>query len=91
MPTRYAAGVLTSRSSLECHLYMELHPCECGETRGPQRHKLVSGDEGLVAAYEDACPRCGRMRRFDFLLDPELVPADWFGGANVSSIVDAGQ
>src|SRR5262249_52377583 len=72
-------------------LYMELHPCRCGETRGPQRHALVSRGDDLVAAYEDACARCGRTRRFDFVLDPELVPADQFGGSRPSTIVDAGQ
>ena len=70
---------------------MELHPCACGESRGPREHRLVSGDDGLVAIYEGPCPRCGTARTFEFALDPEIVRADKFGGARPSTIIDPGQ
>lgn len=82
---------MISRSSHECHLYIELHPCECGDRRFPNAHKLVSVDDGLLAVYEGACTGCGVSRRFEFLLDPELPPGDKFGGSRPSSIIDAGQ
>jgi hypothetical protein len=83
--------MLISRSSPECHLYIELHPCTCGERRGPTKHKLVSSDEGLVAVYEGPCPKCGTPRRFDFLLDPEIPPGTKLGGDKPSRIIDAGE
>lgn len=83
--------MLVARSSLECHLFIELHPCECGEARLETTHRLESWDVGLVAIYEGTCPRCRRARQFEFELDPELVPANKFGGSAPSMIVDAGQ
>jgi hypothetical protein len=84
-------AVLISRSSSECHLFIELTPCACGETKLESRHRLVSLETGLGAVYEGSCPRCGTPRRFEFLLDPELPPGDKFGGTKPSSIIDAGQ
>jgi hypothetical protein len=82
---------LIARSSPECHLYMELHPCACGEVRGPTQHRMVSRDAGLAALYEGPCPSCGTPRTFEFLLDPEIPPGMKFGGAKPSQIIDAGQ
>lgn len=87
----YARRVLIARSSPECHLYIELHPCACGEAKLDVRHRLVSFDAGLGAVYEAPCSRCGVQRQFEFLLDPEIPPGDKFGGANASTIIDAGQ
>jgi hypothetical protein len=83
--------VLIARSSPECHLYIELSPCACGETKLDAKHHLVSFDAGLGAVYDGRCPRCGTERRFEFLLDPEMPPGDKFGGAKASGIVDPGQ
>lgn len=83
--------MLVARSSPECHLYIELHPCACGEARLEPEHHLESGDDALVAVYEGTCPRCGTARRFDLVLDPEIPPGDKFGGAKPSSIIDAGE
>lgn len=83
--------MLIARSSPECHLYIELHPCACGEATLDVRHRLVSFDAGLGAVYEGPCPRCGVQRKFEFLLDPEIPPGDKFGGATASTIIDAGQ
>ena len=82
---------MISRSSPECHLYIELHPCSCGETQLPPKHKLVSSGDDLVAVYENPCPRCGTPRRFDFVLDPEIPPGLKFGGAKPSNLIDAAQ
>jgi hypothetical protein len=83
--------VLVARSSPECHLYIALHPCDCGERTGIVDHRLESRDDNLVAVYEGTCPGCGAHRRFDFVLDPELPPSGKFGGARPSSIIDAGE
>jgi hypothetical protein len=82
--------VLVSRSSPECHLYIRLHPCECGERALVTTHQLVSGDAGLLARYKGAC-KCGRQRAFEFVLDPETPPLDAFGGERPSRIVCPGE
>jgi len=80
-----------ARSSLECQLYMALHPCACGEVRAPAGHRLVSGEAGLVAIYKSPCAGCGAPRSFAFALDDEIVPLDAYGGARPSTIIDAGE
>lgn len=84
-------SVLVARSSAECHLYIQLTPCTCGETTLDTKHTLESDDDGLVAVYQGTCPRCGTERRFDLALDPAIPPGDKFGGATPSKIIDAGQ
>ncbi len=83
--------MLIARSSPECHLYIELHPCSCGERQGPAAHRLESRGDDLVAVYEGPCPRCKTPRRFDLVLDPEIPPGAKFGGARPSRIIDAGE
>jgi hypothetical protein len=83
--------VLVSRSSPECHLYIQLHPCECGERDLSTEHKIVSSPNGLVARYAGACGKCGRQRTFEFVLDPEIPPADAFGGPRASTIICPGE
>jgi hypothetical protein len=80
-----------ARSSAECHLYIDLHPCACGDPSVPAPHRLESRDHGLVAVYAGPCPRCGTARRFELTLDPEIVPAGTFGGTQPSQLIDAGQ
>lgn len=83
--------MLVARSSPECHLYMELHPCACGEARLDASSRTESRGDDLVAVYEGACPRCGAARRFEFVLDPELPPAPpAFGGTSPSKIICPG-
>jgi hypothetical protein len=83
--------MMIARSSAECHLYIELHPCACGDTHGPTEHRLESRGDDLVAVYDGPCPRCATARRFEFALDPEIAPGSKFGGARPSQIIDAGQ
>lgn len=41
-----------ARSSLECRLYIELHPCDCGATASDLHHRMVMRDNRLTALYE---------------------------------------
>jgi hypothetical protein len=84
-------GTLVARSAIECHLYIELHPCTCGEPREPGRHRLESRDSGLVAVYGARCQRCGTVRHFEFVMDDEIAPLGSFGGSKPSQIIDAGE
>lgn len=81
-----------SRSTEESHLYMQLHPCDCGEADFEWRHRQHELAEcGLVARYRGECGRCGRERRFAFALAPEpSPPPPAFGGRRPSQIIDPG-
>ncbi|MFB6985000.1 hypothetical protein ACFC0C_03775 [Streptomyces sp. NPDC056178] len=87
MPLPYA------RSVPEAHLYMELHPCECGESGSTgYRHASIQTDQGLASEHSFGCAGCGRQRRFVFRM-PALVPqhTDRYGGPEPSQIIDAGE
>lgn len=78
-----------ARSSLECRLYIELHPCHCGATANELRHRMVMRDNRLVALYEATCGQCHHPIEYVFALAAEIVAADKFGGAEPSTIIDA--
>lgn len=85
--------MLVSRSTEESHLYMQLHPCECGECSFEWRERRVkqSGD-GLLVAYLGECDRCGQSRMFEFILVPEpSPPPPALGGESPSQIIDPGE
>lgn len=85
--------MLTSRSTEESHLYMHLHPCECGEADFEWReHDLAQRDEGLISVYTGECERCDRRRVFEFALAPEpSPPPPALGGSAPSTIIDPGE
>jgi hypothetical protein len=70
-----------SRTSAEAHLYMDLRPCSCGETRFARQSAVVALEDGdLAARYTGACPACGQPREFTFRLpaEPAVAPAGGF-------------
>jgi hypothetical protein len=85
--------MLLSRSTEESHLYMHLHPCECGEADFEwSEHGLVQGDGRLISVYSGVCGRCGRPRVFEFALVPEpSPPPPALGGPAPSHIIDPGE
>jgi hypothetical protein len=85
--------MLVTRSTEESHLYMHLHPCECGEADFDWRdHEIVSGNGWLVSIYSGECGRCGRARSFEFALAPEpSPPPPALGGNAPSRIIDPGE
>jgi len=87
MPLPYA------RSFAEQYLYMELHPCQCGESLiTAKSHALLQAEQGLADQHTGICTGCGRNRRFVFRV-PGLAPqhSDRYGGPEPSQIVDAGE
>lgn len=51
---------MTARSPLECRLYIELHPCDCGGSVVDLTDRVVRRDETLCARYTGRCSACGK-------------------------------
>ncbi|MGW7365291.1 hypothetical protein ACWGI8_18070 [Streptomyces sp. NPDC054841] len=84
--------MLRARSSLEAHLYMDLHPCECGGSDFDRRNRLEQHGDDLVTVYEGTCRKCGRNRLFTFLMADEIPPPPpAFGGPQPSQVIDPGE
>jgi hypothetical protein len=83
--------MITGRSPLECRLYIELHPCDCGGPLIDITDRVVMHDDTLCARYSGLCSACGQRREYLFALDPEIASPDAFGGTKPSTIIDAGQ
>ncbi|GAA0917417.1 hypothetical protein GCM10009557_89420 [Virgisporangium ochraceum] len=84
--------MLVARAMSECHMYMDLHPCErCGEADFPWTvHEAAERAGQRISSYEGDCPSCGTHRRFEFVvLDPNLPPPG-LGGPEPSTIIDPG-
>lgn len=86
---------LYARSNAEAHLYMELHPCSCGETEIDRQSVMITDDGVLCSRYAGPCRNCGRPRTFVFELTERVRPAPPghidFGGADPSRLLDPGE
>jgi hypothetical protein len=85
-----------ARTNHEAHLFMDLHPCGCGETAFDRASSVITlADGGLASRYAGTCARCGARREFVFRLPPRPVPvpADEvrYGGTEPSELLDAGE
>jgi hypothetical protein len=86
-----------ARTVPEAHLYLDLHACECGETRFPRDSSTVLTPDGeLAKRYTGTCPTCGRQRDFLFRLPEEIaIPGpdspDRYGGPQPSELIDPGE
>ena len=84
-----------ARTNAEAHLYMDLHPCACGERRFARQSSVVTIDGDLASRYTGACARCGTPRVFEFRLPLEIMqpPATGvvYGGPEPSELLDPGE
>lgn len=83
-----------ARTNEEAHLYMDLHPCACGETAFERKSAVHATDEGLVSVYRGTCARCGAAREFRFRVPEKvLMPTTpmRFGGDEPSELLDPGE
>ncbi|MFC7528578.1 hypothetical protein [Actinoplanes sp. GCM10030250] len=83
-----------ARSHLEAHLYMDLHPCECGATNFPRVAEYGHGPEGWQVVYSGQCEECGRDRGFTFRVSqdvPILAPSAWSALTAPSELLDPGE
>jgi hypothetical protein len=86
-----------ARTNAEAHLYMDLHPCACGEIRFPRTSSVVTTPEGEPASrYAGTCPQDGAEREFMFRLPERVLPpppdgAMEYGGPEPSELIDPGE
>ncbi len=89
------AGLPLARTNLEAHLYMDLHPCECGATDFDRQSSVIEEGGDLASRYTGTCPNCGRTREFVFRLPADiLVPTPGqprYGGDQPSELIDPGE
>ncbi|GAA4599550.1 hypothetical protein BJY16_003116 [Actinoplanes octamycinicus] len=58
--------VLFAHTYAEAYLFIDLTPCECGETRFAPAAEPVTLPDGPAHRWYGPCPRCGRDRAFVF-------------------------
>lgn len=86
-----------ARTNDEAHLYMDLHPCECGEIQFPRTSSVVETDDGdLASHYIGTCPRDGAQRQFTFRMPQEILMPSGdgsvrYGGHEPSELLDPGE
>jgi hypothetical protein len=86
-----------ARTNEEAHLYMDLHPCKCGEIEFPRSSSVVETADGdLASHYAGTCPQDGTRREFTFRLPQAIAspPGDGsvsYGGAEPSELIDPGE
>lgn len=89
-------GPPLARTPHEAHLYLDLRPCDCGETRFNRASVVVPlADGGLGRRYAALCPGCGRHREFLFRLPDEPLEERAgefrYGGPEPSRLLDPGE
>jgi len=83
-----------ARTNEEAHLYMELHPCVCGEADFEPTSSVAQVGGAWISRYTGWCTGCGRERAFEFRQPDDIaVPADgaWAPGTQPSELLDAGE
>jgi hypothetical protein len=84
-----------ARTNAEAHLYMDLHPCACGEHRFERKSAVVNHGDDLMSHYTGSCARCGAPRSFQFGLPPRILMPQagrvTYGGPEASELLDPGQ
>lgn len=59
------------RTNREAHLYLDLHPCQCGSARYDRRSDVVEIDGRLCVVYSCDCHDCKAQRECAFELPEE--------------------
>jgi len=81
-----------ARSITEARLYIDRQPCPgCGHQGFAEPSRIVEHGDDLAVACNGYCPRCGAARAFELVLAEERVPPGTWGGADPSTLIDAGE
>lgn len=87
--------MLMARTNAEAHVYIGLHPCECGETGSSLQSAVIEEGDDLASRYSGNCSSCGAYREFTFRLPEEiLLPSPGvtvFGDGSQSELLDPGE
>jgi hypothetical protein len=90
-----AVAELYMRTSDEAELYMQLHPCECGDPDFRADLELLQVDGTRVIRYEGECVTCGLHREFCFRHPDSGLSEEWgsrYGPPGwPSRLLDAGE
>lgn len=82
------------RTSAEAHIYMDQHPCTCGDIEFERKSAVMDDGGVLMSRYFGKCRTCSTMRELRFELPPTVRPAGnqvEFGGSDPSRLLDAGE
>jgi hypothetical protein len=83
-----------ARTNEEAHLFLELHPCPCGESDFEPTSALTQVGDDWICRYSGECVACGRPRAYEFRQPAEIVVPDetvWAEGDRPSELLDAGE
>jgi len=87
--------LLLARTNAEAHLYLDLHPCVCGDRSRPTETAVLEIQGDLVSRYRGTCPSCETDREFLFRLPEDIVMprpgAVVFGDGTPSELLDPGE
>lgn len=62
--------MLHARTVEEAFLYLDMHPCACGQVQFDGTHELLAGEKGTVLRITGRCPSCDVERHYEFTLEP---------------------
>ena len=86
---------LYARTNAEAHLYMDLHPCACGDIEFDRQSAVITDGDALCSRYSGPCRSCGAVRTFVFELPETIRPIRGdgvdFGGDDPSRLLDPGE
>lgn len=84
-----------AHTSMEARLYLDLHPCECGQATTLQDGAVRTTSDGLTSRVWGTCQGCGTYREFVFRTPgPITVPrvgVVTFGDGTPSELLDPGE
>lgn len=84
-----------ARTNAEAHIYMDMHACDCGDSKFERNNTVIEVDGDLASRYTGPCSACGQTREFVFALPEHIsVPLPGtvvFGDGSPSELLDAGE
>ncbi len=90
-----ASTLPLARTNAEAHIYMDLHPCECGNGDFERNSSVVEYGDDLASRYAGPCSGCGKPREFMFAIPQEIsLPQPGivaFGHGGQSELLDPGE
>ncbi|WP_345634918.1 hypothetical protein [Rugosimonospora acidiphila] len=96
-PAGTPAVLLFARTFAEAHLYMDINPCECGESRFERDVEVLAQRDGVLPIrFAGDCERCGALREFTFQVPdrpggPPAADSFSFPDDGPSGLIDPGQ